>query len=326
LQLRAFFYLGVAQKAGQNNAQAKVMAMNSLPCATNLTPTALIGKGLLLCFSLGFGVTAHGQALPELLPGANGLALKTWVFHPPQRTDGTPRPVVVALHGCGGLYATVGSRKGQLNARHQGMTNLLLAQGYSVVWPDSLTPRQETSLCEQSMASRKVRQSHRRSDVHTTLAWLAQQTWTDPHRVALLGWSHGGSTVLASSDSTQKLPQPSVTPDVALAFYPGCADALRQAYQPAWPVHMLLGAADDWTPAAPCITLGQQASMSFKLYPDSHHGFDNPVGQVQHLPRVPNGQNPGLGVHAGRNPVTGPQAWQDVLGLLRQRWPDPAAR
>jgi dienelactone hydrolase len=260
----------------------------------------------------------------ELVPGVNGLALKTWVFHPAQKTHATPRPVVIALHGCGGIYATVGSRKGQLSARHQGMTDLLLAQGYSVVWPDSLTPRQETSLCEQSMASRQVRQSHRRSDVHATLAWLAQQAWTDRQRVALLGWSHGGSTVLASSDSQHKLPQPSVTPDVALAFYPGCADALGRAYQPSWPVHMLLGAADDWTPAAPCVALGQRSGMSFKLYPDSHHGFDNPVGQVQHLPRVPNGPHPGLGVHAGRHPVTGPQAWQDVLDLLKQRWPDPA--
>ena len=281
--------------------------------------------GLWLCFGLGLGPSAHAQPVSELVPGINGLALKTWVFHPLQKTHDTPRPVVIALHGCGGIYATVGSRKGQLSARHQGMTDLLLAQGYSVVWPDSLTPRQETSLCEQSMASRQVRQSHRLSDVHATLAWLAQQAWTDRQRVALLGWSNGGNTVLASSDSQQKIPQPSVTPDVALAFYPGCKDALRRAYQPSWPVHMLLGAADNWTPAAPCVALGQRSGMSFKLYPESHHGFDNPVGQVQHLPRVPNGQHPGLGVHAGRNPVTGPQAWQDVLDLLKQRWSDPVS-
>jgi len=179
------------------------------------------------------------------------------------------------------------------------MTDLLLAQGYSVVWPDSLTPRQETSLCEQPMASRQVRQSHRRSDIYTTLDWLAQQAWTDHQRVALLGWSHGGSAVLASSDSRQKRPVSSVTPDMALAFYPGCSDALRQAYQASWPVHMLLGAADDWTPAAPCVALGLRSGMSFKVYPDSHHGFDNPVGQVQHLPRVPNGQHPGLAGCAG---------------------------
>ncbi len=280
---------------------------------------------LWLCMGLGLGASALAQTVVEHLPGAEGLALKVWVFHPAQHSPDTQRPVVVALHGCGGMYATVGSRKGQLSARHQGMTNLLLAQGYSVVWPDSLTPRQETSLCEQSMASRQVRQSHRRSDVHTTLAWLGQQAWTDPQRVALLGWSHGGSAVLASSDSRQKLPQPSVTPDIALAFYPGCSDALRRAYQAMWPVHLLLAGADDWTPAAPCVALAQKAGMSFKLYPDSHHGFDNPEGQVKHLPRVPNGQNPGMGVHAGRNPVTGPQAWQDVLEMLKKRWPDPVA-
>lgn len=280
---------------------------------------------LWLCMGLGLGASALAQTVVEHLPGAEGLALKVWVFHPAQHSPDTQRPVVVALHGCGGMYATVGSRKGQLSARHQGMTNLLMAQGYSVVWPDSLTPRQETSLCEQSMASRQVRQSHRRSDVHTTLAWLGQQAWTDPQRVALLGWSHGGSAVLASSDSRQKLPQPSVTPDIALAFYPGCSDALRRAYQAMWPVHLLLAGADDWTPAAPCVALAQKAGMSFKLYPDSHHGFDNPEGQVKHLPRVPNGQNPGMGVHAGRNPVTGPQAWQDVLALLKKRWPDPVA-
>ncbi len=90
--------------------------------------------------------------MSELVTGVSGMALKTWVFHPPQKTPDTPRPVVIALHGCGGIYATVGARKGQLSARHQGMTDLLLAQGFSVVWPDSLTPRQETSLCEQPMA------------------------------------------------------------------------------------------------------------------------------------------------------------------------------
>lgn len=280
---------------------------------------------LVLGWGVALGASAHGQPLQVLVPGVDALTLNAWVFHPPHRSPDTAGPVVVALHGCGGIYATAGSRKGQLSARHQGMTDLLLAQGYSVVWPDSLTPRQETSLCQQSMAARQVRQSHRRSDVHSTLVWLARQTWVDPQRVALLGWSHGGTAVLASSDSTQALPPASVTPDLAVAFYPGCADALRRAYRPTWPVHMLLAAQDDWTPAAPCVALGQQAGMSFKVYPDSHHGFDNPVGQVRHWPHIPNGQYPGLGVHAGRHPLTGPQAWQDVLDLLKRRWPDPPA-
>jgi hypothetical protein len=32
------------------------------------------------------------------------------------------------LHGCGGLDATTGLRKGQRNARHQAMANLLVAE------------------------------------------------------------------------------------------------------------------------------------------------------------------------------------------------------
>ncbi|MGH6637064.1 MAG: hypothetical protein ACREBY_00505, partial [Polaromonas sp.] len=44
----------------------------------------------------------------------DGTALKAWVFQPAgQATKGA----VVALHGCGGLYASRGPRKGQLNAR-----------------------------------------------------------------------------------------------------------------------------------------------------------------------------------------------------------------
>jgi dienelactone hydrolase len=280
----------------------------------------------LLWVCLGLGTSAFAQPLSELIPRPDGLVLNVWVFHPFQPTNDTPRPVVIALHGCGGIYATTGPRKGLLSARHQGMTDLLLAQGYSVVWPDSLTPRQETSLCEQSFATRKVNQSDRRGDVHTTLSWLAQQAWTDRQRVALLGWSHGGSTVLTSSDSSQKLPQHSVTPDIAISFYPGCYDLLRKPYLPAWPLHMLLGEYDDWTPAAPCVALGQQAGMSFTVYPESHHGFDSPAGQVQHLTRVPNGQHTGLGVHAGRNPVTGPQAWLDVQNLLKQRWSEQTSK
>ena len=72
--------------------------------------------------------------------------------------------------------------------------------------------------------------------------------------------------------------------------------------------------------------LMQKAGMSFTVYPESHHGFDSPTGQVQHLTRVPNGQHPGLGVHAGRNPVTGPQAWLDVQNLLKQRWSEQTSK
>jgi hypothetical protein len=30
--------------------------------------------------------------------------------------------------------------------------------------------------------------------------------------------------------------------------------------------------------------------------------------------------NPGKGVHVGRNPITGPEAWNQLLLTLRKQW------
>ncbi len=229
-----------------------------------------------------------------------------------------PQPVVVLLHGCGGLYSTLNDRAGQLTQRHGGFADRLRAEGWHVVLPDSLTARGERSLCEQPLAQRRVHQAHRRDDVLGTLAWLAQQPWADAARVAVVGWSHGGSAVLASTDLSDPLVRAHAQqPRIALAFYPGCSEALRRSYRPSAPLVMLLGEKDDWTPAEPCVRLGAAVGARVTVYPDSHHGFDSPTGRVQHLPNVPNGANPGRGVHAGRNPVTGPQAWNDAISLLR---------
>ena len=88
----------------------------------------------------------------------DGTLLKALVFHPDasvirpaNQSNQASRGTVIALHGCGGLYAATGARKGQLNARHQAMADLLVAEGYSAVFPDSFSPRGETELCTQKI-------------------------------------------------------------------------------------------------------------------------------------------------------------------------------
>lgn len=259
-----------------------------------------------------------GQTQAELmLRSADGTALKTVAMHPVGLPPDQVRPVVVALHGCGGLYATTGPRQGQLSARHDGMAQWMVAQGYSILFPDSFGSRGVPGLCAQKLAERSIRSSHRSDDVDGVLAWLAEQPWVDPKRIALLGWSHGGSTVLEATDAGRSR---SIQPSMAIAFYPGCAQALKANYQPQVPLLMLLAELDDWTPPGPCLEWAQKVKARVHVYPDSHHGFDNPVGRVQWRPEVPNGAHPGKGVHAGRHPVTGPQAWALVMETLRSRW------
>lgn len=269
----------------------------------------------------------YGVVLGACLPGAaqtvsfsslDGTPIKALVFHPAPPGQGqASRGTVIAMHGCGGLYATAGSRKGQLNARHQAMADLLVADGYNVVFPDSLNPRGETELCTQKIGNRKIDQTQRRADALGTLAWVSTQPWAQPDRIALLGWSHGGSAVLASTDSARSdVNGPGIQPALAVVFYPGCAASLRSGYKPSAPLVMMLGEKDDWTPPEPCVALGKAVGAEVNVYADSYHDFDNPVGDVRLRKNVPNGVNPGQGVHAGPNPAARELAYARLRVVL----------
>lgn len=245
----------------------------------------------------------------------DGTVLKAWWFVP----DGAPRGAVVALHGCGGLYATTGARRGQLNARHQAMADLLVSEGYAVLMPDSLTPRGESELCTQRIGQRRIDQTERRADALGALAWTAAQPGLDAGRVALLGWSHGGSAVLSATDASRgDVRSAPVTPALAVAFYPGCGAAARGGYRPSTRLVMMLGELDDWTPPGPCIELGRQVGAEVHVFPGAYHDFDNPAGRVRVRTDVPNGVRPGQGVHVGPDPQAREKAYARLLTLLRE--------
>ncbi len=267
---------------------------------------------------------AFAQAVMPLEPQrasfttTDGTALTAWVFMP--NAQQRPLATVVALHGCGGLYASVGERKGKLNARHQAMAEFLTGLGYVAVFPDSLTPRGETELCTQRIGTRKVDQTQRRIDALASLVWTSGQAWADPKRIAVLGWSHGGSAVLAATDASHSLVQQ--TPQTfaaAVAFYPGCAASLRRNHQPNAPLVLMLGALDDWTPPGPCIELGKAVGAEVNVFEGSYHDFDNPQGRVRIRADVPNGVNPGQGVHVGPNPAARTQAYERLRQVLAER-------
>ena len=278
-----------------------------------LEPLFSIKLAVVLASALA-SMGAFAESQEASFNSLDGTVLKAVVFQP----VGSPKGTVIALHGCGGLFATRGARKGLLNARHQAMADLLVAQGYSVVFPDSLTPRGELELCTQKIGSRKIDQTERRADALGTLVWVAAQPWAQPQHMALLGWSHGGSAVLSATDSTRAdVRGVNVRPAVAVAFYPGCSAALKSRYQPTAPLILMLGEKDDWTPPGPCIELGKAVAAEVNVYADSYHDFDNPVGQVQLRADVPNGVNPGKGVHAGPNPAAREQAYARLLEVLK---------
>jgi dienelactone hydrolase len=256
----------------------------------------------------------RSAGLPVLLPGfwfaASGTA---------------PAPAMVLMHGCGGPY----DERGQLGQRYVGLAARLNALGIHVLVTDSLSPRGERELCTQKTGSRRVTQLNRRRDALGALAWLATQPAVDATRLGVLGWSNGGSTVLASTNLRHdEVRKAAVKPSLAVAFYPGCDAELARGYEAVAPLLLLLGAADDWTPAAPCQALAAQATQAtppkgppiqLELYADAYHGFDG-TAPVRLRRDVPNGVRPGQGVHVGANPQAREAAGQALEAFLRAQW------
>ena len=234
-----------------------------------------------------------------------------------------PAPAMVLLHGCGGALG----RGGELAARYTELAARLNAWGVHVLVIDSLTPRGEKELCTQSLAARRVTQLQRRRDALGALQWLASQPGVDARRLGLLGWSHGGSTVLAALNRRHpEVARAPVQPSLAVAFYPGCAIELQRGFEATAPLLMLLGESDDWTPAAPCKALAQGtrrgAAVQWEAYADAHHGFDG-TAPVRMRRDVPGGAMPGQGVHVGGQPAARATAAARLQQFVQDHWSLP---
>ncbi|MBM3490896.1 MAG: dienelactone hydrolase family protein [Alphaproteobacteria bacterium] len=195
----------------------------------------------------------------------------------PAAAGARPAAAVVAMHGCGGLYA----KTGELTGRHRQWAEVLTAAGYVVLFVDSFRPRGLREICTQK--ARTIRQSRERTrDAFAGLRYLAGRPDVDGARVGLLGWSHGaGSVLFALREGAGRGLELAHDFAAAVAFYPGCSALGAAAYRPRAPILLLVGEADDWTPAEPCVEFVGQAraagaAIDLRLYPGAHHYFDAP--------------------------------------------------
>ena len=235
----------------------------------------------------------------------------------------TSGAAAILLHGCGGLGAN-----GNLNARHKAAKNWLLERGIAVVFPESFTSRRFEEVCTVKLQSRTIRQIDRVEDVIATHAWLKKQPGIEANKIVLWGWSHGGSTVL--NTVTHKPVLGDFTDDVkfaeAIAFYPGCSPFAKDnaPQKISSPLTILMGDADDWTPAAPCSAFAARLKnndqpVSITLYPGAYHDFDNPAGKMRVRNEVPNGVNAGKGVTVAPDPKAREDAMARIDALLIKR-------
>jgi dienelactone hydrolase len=294
-------------------------------------------RAIATALMIGVPLAAFALPTPERvrfpsLDSSDGrpVEIEALLFRPagPVPTGGVA--AVIALHGCGGAYSIVEGKRDQLNERHAARAKAMLAAGYVVLFPDSFGPRGAREICTIRSGERTIDAERRRLDALGALRWLGAQSGIAKDRIALLGWSHGGSTLLASidagSDAVAAFRGSSDAPffRAAVAFYPGCTPSWRsERWRPSSPTRIHIGAADDWTPAEPCERLGTRAHergwpLEVTVHPGAHHGFDAPRGKVRLRADVPNGVAPGKGVHVGADPTTRDDANRKVDAFLRE--------
>ena len=260
------------------------------------------------------GICMPSRAAETVTFPGSGVTLHALFYRP---AGPGPFPAVVALHGCGGLN----SPNGELSARHADWAERLAADGLAVLLPDSFGSRGAGSQCRTT--ERVARPATERvADALAAKAYLQSRPDVAAGSVALLGWSNGGSTVLYAVEPGRGAPDGSPDFAKAVAFYPGCrTPAERGNWHARVPLLILIGGADDWTPAAPCESLAAAAKaadepVSIVVYPGAYHDFDYPNMPVHTTEGLAYTADGGGIAHSGTDPAARQEALHRVLEFL----------
>jgi dienelactone hydrolase len=230
----------------------------------------------------------------------SGTTLTGYLFRP-EKTAARKIPAIVFMHGRAGAFSSFANGTYDattLSKRHAFWGHLWASRGYAALLVDGFGPRGYAGgFPIHSYDSRPEELNEvtvRPMDAYGALKYLRSRSDIDGDRIALQGWSNGGSaTIAAMSDET--LAAYGLKPGEgfrgAVAFYPACAmhDRFANDYQPYAPLRVFSGDADEEVSAARCARLigkSQAAGgdASIEIYPGATHDFDDPGAKRQSVP------------------------------------------
>jgi carboxymethylenebutenolidase len=223
--------------------------------------------------------------------GPGKLTLTGYLFLPAAPEGRVP--AIVLMHGRAGAYSSLA--KGRYDAttltkRHVFWGRFWAARGYVALLVDGFGPRgYPAGFAARSYSDRPEAVNEvtvRPLDAYAALAYLRGRADVDPARIALQGWSNGGSATLAAMAETT-LQAVGTSPGQAfvgaLAFYPACKlhDAFKDSYRPYAPVRVFSGDDDEEVSAARCKRLVDDSraaggDIAITTYPGATHDFDDP--------------------------------------------------
>lgn len=236
--------------------------MNPKPWLTCLLPAMALLAGTLDARADGLvQVAQHRAAFGEV--GAGTPPLLGYLARP----DGSgPFPAAVVLTGCDGI-----------NEHYLDAAATLKSWGYVALVLDALGGG---DACKNPPQGAQVEQA----DAYPALHYLSTQSFVDPAKVALIGYSMGAGPALALVQQDAPPSPQSEHFRAAVAYYPWCGD---KSGVMTVPVLIVIGEADDWCPADLCKKMvahesdatvqrpsGGGVPVKLVVYPGATHHFD----------------------------------------------------
>jgi dienelactone hydrolase len=234
-------------------------------------------------------------ALPDRVTFASADGTTTLVGYvfKPEGTHAARTPAVVMMHGRAGAYSSAAKDKydaSTLSRRHQAWGRIWAKQGYLAILVDGFSPRgYPHGFPRFSYDSRPDTLNEitvRPLDAYGALAYLRTREDVVADRIAIHGWSNGGSATLATMSRTApgiSAPTPATGFRAGLVFYPACGlkGQFNDGILPYAPVRVFQGSADEEVSPRRCADLVTKSralggDIEFRLYPDATHDFDDP--------------------------------------------------
>ncbi len=224
---------------------------------------------------------SHSLKQQSLVDLSKDIGPAVSVTVPEGRGDG-PFPVLILLHGCGGVRPD----------DHANWAALAADMGYVTAVVDSNMPRGYTWQIAQNTVCKgnALLGQERASDILVGLTKALETGMADSDAVLLIGWSHGAwaamdfmtmsPDLLPAGISSYDGPWPTVRGIVLYYPYCGLGALTRVRSWEAEPsVLALMGAKDQRVDTAACTKLLKQKrtdreSVDIVIYPEANHSFD----------------------------------------------------
>jgi dienelactone hydrolase len=202
-----------------------------------------------------------------------------------------PFPAVVQLHGCGGI-----------EAQSFRWARWFANRGYVALVVDSFGPRDVKGDCREGPHEPPI--TARFDDAFGALRYLQSLPFVEADRVGAIGWSQGGVYAMAviNGPSLERarhrgVELPATGFAAAIGVYPGgCFSLVNERV--IRPLLVLIGGADDWTPAETCEEMvnamrSRGSDAAIVVYPGAYHYFDVEGQPRTVLDQVDNAAKPG---------------------------------